>query len=136
MKLNRAVSCSPPTEVQDQAQRGALYSTSATAPTGGRNDIPALLEKPPPQGYARWTGPLLTKALDEVDVQYNSWPESLILTNRKVTGDGIGPRGDLLPEFPYLGPPHDDSRQGNACPPNSTSAGAIPSGVCGILATI
>jgi hypothetical protein len=33
-----------------------------------------------------------------------------ILTNGKVTRDGIGPHGDLLPEFPYLGPPHNDSR--------------------------
>jgi len=33
-----------------------------------------------------------------------------ILTNGKVTSDGIGPHGDLLPEFPYLGPPHNDSR--------------------------
>src|SRR5437868_6922397 len=32
--------------------------------------ILALLEKPPPQGYGRWTGPLLAKALDDVDVQY------------------------------------------------------------------
>ena len=29
-----------------------------------------------------------------------------ILTNGKVTGDKVGPHGDLLPEFPYLGPPH------------------------------
>lgn len=29
-----------------------------------------------------------------------------VITNGKVTGDGIGPHGDLLPEFPYLGPPH------------------------------
>src|SRR6476661_6756184 len=29
--------------------------------------ILALLEKPPPQGYARWTGPLLAKALGDVD---------------------------------------------------------------------
>ena len=29
-----------------------------------------LLEKPPPAGYARWTGPLLAKALGDVDVQY------------------------------------------------------------------
>jgi hypothetical protein len=33
-----------------------------------------------------------------------------ILTNGKVTGDGIGPHGDLLAEFPYLGPPHNTSR--------------------------
>ena len=31
-----------------------------------------------------------------------------ILTNGKVKGDGIGPHGDLLAEFPYLGPPHGD----------------------------
>jgi len=29
-----------------------------------------------------------------------------ILTNGKVTEDGVGPHGDLLTEFPYLGPPH------------------------------
>ena len=29
-----------------------------------------------------------------------------ILTNGKVTSDGIGPHGDLLADFPYLGPPH------------------------------
>src|ERR1700757_4284420 len=32
--------------------------------------ILALLEKPPPAGFARWTGPLLAKALGDVDVQY------------------------------------------------------------------
>jgi len=29
-----------------------------------------------------------------------------ILTNGKVTGDKVGPHGDLILEFPYLGPPH------------------------------
>jgi hypothetical protein len=29
-----------------------------------------------------------------------------ILTNGKVTRDNVGPHGDLLAEFPYLGPPH------------------------------
>jgi Domain of unknown function (DUF4331) len=29
-----------------------------------------------------------------------------VLTNRKVTGDRVGPHGDLLIEFPYLGSPH------------------------------
>ena len=29
-----------------------------------------------------------------------------ILTNGKVTGDNVGPHGDLLREFPYVGPPH------------------------------
>ena len=30
-----------------------------------------------------------------------------MLTNGKVTEDKVGPHGDLLDEFPYLGPPHD-----------------------------
>jgi Homeodomain-like domain len=29
-----------------------------------------LLDKPPPQGFARWTGPLLAGELGDVDVQY------------------------------------------------------------------
>jgi len=29
-----------------------------------------------------------------------------VLTNGKVTRDEIGPHGDLLPKFPYLGSPH------------------------------
>jgi hypothetical protein len=29
-----------------------------------------------------------------------------ILTNGKVTSDQVGPHGDFLTEFPYLGPPH------------------------------
>jgi Domain of unknown function (DUF4331) len=29
-----------------------------------------------------------------------------VLTNAKLTGDGVGPHSDLLAEFPYLGPPH------------------------------
>ncbi len=29
-----------------------------------------------------------------------------ILTNGKVMGDKAGPHGDLIPQFPYLGPPH------------------------------
>jgi transposase len=32
--------------------------------------ILVLLEKPPPAGYARWTGPLKARALGDVDVQY------------------------------------------------------------------
>jgi len=30
-----------------------------------------------------------------------------MITNGKVTGDKVGSHGDLLDEFPYLGPPHD-----------------------------
>ena len=31
-----------------------------------------------------------------------------ILTNGRVTEDKVGPHDDFLPEFPYLGPPHED----------------------------
>jgi hypothetical protein len=31
-----------------------------------------------------------------------------VFTNGKVTEDGVGPHDDLLSEFPYLGPPHED----------------------------
>jgi hypothetical protein len=34
-----------------------------------------------------------------------------ILTNGKVTTDGIGPHNDLLADFPYLGPPHRHAKQ-------------------------
>jgi len=37
-----------------------------------------------------------------------------VITNGKVTGDGIGPHEDLLVEFPYLGPPHRRDRGGPA----------------------
>jgi Domain of unknown function (DUF4331) len=29
-----------------------------------------------------------------------------VFSNGKVTGDKVGPHSDLIPEFPYLGPPH------------------------------
>jgi hypothetical protein len=32
--------------------------------------IRAILDQPPPKGYARWNGPLIAKALGDVDVQY------------------------------------------------------------------
>ena len=48
--------------------------------------ILALLDKPPPKGDARWTGPLLAAALGDVDVQY-VWrflrAQKLDLTGRK-----------------------------------------------------
>ena len=35
-------------------------------------------------------------------------PFVAILTNGKATEDKVGPHNDLLPEFPYLGPPHEN----------------------------
>jgi hypothetical protein len=29
-----------------------------------------------------------------------------LFTNRKVTGDNVGPHTDLLTDFPYVGPSH------------------------------
>jgi hypothetical protein len=31
-----------------------------------------------------------------------------ILTNGRVTEDKVGPHDDFLPEFPYVGPPHEN----------------------------
>src|SRR4029450_2338059 len=39
-----------------------------------------LLDKPAPEGFARWTGPLLAEALGDVDVQYVWW----FLRNHKI----------------------------------------------------
>jgi hypothetical protein len=35
-------------------------------------------------------------------------PFMAVLTNGKATDDKVGPHNDLLPEFPYLGPPHEN----------------------------
>ena len=37
-----------------------------------------------------------------------------ILTNGKVTEDKVGPHGDLLLDFPYVGPPHRGVSNGRA----------------------
>jgi len=52
--------------LDETGNRGA--EPKYTAATGRR--ILALLDEPPPQGYARWSGPLLAAALGDVDVQY------------------------------------------------------------------
>jgi transposase len=52
--------------LDETGNRGA--EPKYTAQTGKR--ILALLDRPPPAGHARWTGPLLAAALGDVDVQY------------------------------------------------------------------
>ena len=37
---------------------------------------------------------------DVIDIELN------LVTNGKITGDGVGPHTDYLPDFPYLGKPH------------------------------
>ena len=54
-----------------------------------------------PRGPARFPNNGRTLTDDVVDVFFS------IFTNGKVAGDKVGPHGDLLDEFPYLGPPHD-----------------------------
>ena len=52
--------------LDETGERGA--EPKYTTATNRR--ILALLDQTPPEGYARWTGPLLAAALDDVDVQY------------------------------------------------------------------
>src|SRR5277367_787690 len=52
--------------LDETGERGA--EPKYTTETNKR--ILALLDQPPPEGYARWTGPLLAAALGDVDVQY------------------------------------------------------------------
>jgi hypothetical protein len=54
-----------------------------------------------PRNPARFPNNGRTLTDDVVDVFFS------IFTNGKVAGDKVGPHGDLLDEFPYLGPPHD-----------------------------
>jgi hypothetical protein len=63
--------------------------------------LPDVLRYDPsrPVGYPD-NGRLLTD--DAAD------PFMAVLTNGKVSEDKVGPHDDLLPEFPYLGPPHEN----------------------------
>jgi hypothetical protein len=54
-----------------------------------------------PRGPASFPHNGRTLTDDVVDVFFS------MLTNGKVTGDKVGRHGDLLDDFPYLGPPHD-----------------------------
>ena len=53
--------------VSTKRASGAL--SRSTRPTTNKR-ILAVLDQPPPEGYARWTGPLMAAALGDVDVQY------------------------------------------------------------------
>jgi Domain of unknown function (DUF4331) len=69
---------------------------------------------------ARWVaGTLLPEILPYDPTRPASFPDNgrtltddaadaflALLTNGRVTGDKVGPHGDLLAEFPYLAPPH------------------------------
>ena len=74
--------------------------TSQNAREVAKNLLPDILPYDPwrPASFPD-NGRTLTD--DVVDIFFS------VLTNGKVTGDEVGPHGDLLEEFPYLGPPHD-----------------------------
>jgi hypothetical protein len=63
--LGRLIS---PWTYQDRSGAGSGKQPIYTKTTDKR--ILNLLDKSPPQGFARWTGPLLAEALGDVDVQY------------------------------------------------------------------
>ncbi len=46
-----------------------------------------LLDKPPPAGFARWTGPLLAVELDDVDVQYVWRQDHLVMSLSSESAD-------------------------------------------------
>src|ERR1700751_2183908 len=62
------------------------------------------LDKPPPEGFARWTGPLLAGALGDVDVQYMSggsrpatrWPSRLVNPGAKAPTRTLWPKPPML----------------------------------------
>ena len=72
-----------------------------------------------PEGGTRAAGTLLPDVLPYQPGRQASYPSNgraltddaaahflTVLTNGKVTGDGLQPHTDLLAEFPYVGPPH------------------------------
>ncbi len=72
-----------------------------------------------PEEARRVAGTLLPEILPYDPMRRASFPDNgrtltddavdaflALLTNGKVTEDTVGPHGDLLAEFPYLGPPH------------------------------
>src|SRR5882724_9095473 len=74
----------------------------------------------PPEEARRVAGKLLPDLLRYDPTRPASFPDNgraltddvqdaflAILTNGKVTEDKVGPHDDLLDQFPYLGPPHD-----------------------------
>ena len=78
--IGRAVGCTTGTAAKWRV-RYAAKRLAGLDETGERGAEPkyttatnkrilALLDQTPPEGYARWTGPLLAAALDDVDVQY------------------------------------------------------------------
>jgi hypothetical protein len=83
----------------------SLEHTGGYTPDEARRVAETLLPDILPYDAARAVAyPANGRALtDEVTDHFVS-----LLSNGKVTRDGVGPHKDLLAEFPYLGPPHKD----------------------------
>jgi hypothetical protein len=91
----------------------------------------------PPAEARRVAGTLLPDVLPYDPTRPASFPDNgrtltddafdffmRIFTNGKVTEDKVGPHGDLVPEFPYVGPPHklhDESVEDNHCKTESNT---------------
>jgi hypothetical protein len=91
----------------------------------------------PPAEARRVAGTLLPDVLPYDPTRPASFPDNgrtltddafdffmRIFTNGKVTEDKVGPHGDLVPEFPYVGPPHklhDESAEDNHCKTKSNT---------------
>ena len=73
--------------------------TPENAKAAARKLLPDILSYNPGEP-ARFPNNGRTLSDDVVDLFFS------IYANREVT-DKVGPHGDLLDEFPYLGPPHD-----------------------------
>jgi hypothetical protein len=103
----------------------AIVAYNAAEPAGDRQFVPVFAHSlEHTGGYApaeaqRVAATLLPDILPFDPAQPASYPRNgraltddvqdhflAILTNGKVTSDGVGPHGDLLADFPYLGPPH------------------------------
>ncbi len=57
-------------EAASGSRRNGRAGAEPKYTTATNKRILALLDQTPPEGYARWTGPLLAAALGDVDVQY------------------------------------------------------------------
>ena len=76
----------------------SLQHTGFSSSTPGGRTLLRTLRFDPRAGVLSGQWPALT---DDVLDGFIS-----ILTNGKITTDGVGAHGDLLTEFPYVGPPH------------------------------
>ena len=77
------------------------HEALATPLAGARHRQGRLLGQMEALGFKVREQAVLRALTDDVQDHFLT-----ILTNGKVTTDGVGAHSDLLPEFPYLGPPH------------------------------